>query len=57
MFDVLVYLFVFGFGLIMLLRLMRTIPSESDGPSPDASAILGGQHPLAAGMPTEKDSP
>ena len=54
---VLVYLFVFGFGLIMLLRLMRTIPSESDGPSPDASAILGGQHPLAAGMPTEKDSP
>ena len=54
---VVVYLFVFGFGLILLLRLMRTIPIEHDGPAPEASAILGGQRPLAAGMPTEADAP
>lgn len=54
---VVVYLFVFGFGLILLLRLMRTIPIEHDGPAPETSAILGGQRPLAAGMPTEADAP
>ena len=52
-----VYLFVFGFGLILLLRLMRTIPTAHDGPGTEASAILGCQRPLAAGMPTEADAP
>jgi cytochrome d ubiquinol oxidase subunit I len=48
---VLVYLFVFGFGLVLLLRLMRTIPTPHDDPAPEASAVLGGQRPLAGGIP------
>ena len=54
---IVVYLFVFGFGLALLLRLMRTIPIEHDGPAPEASALLGGQRPLAAGIPAEGEAP
>ena len=54
---VVVYTFVFGAGLILLLRLMRTIPSPHEEPRitappdqpADSVALLGGQRPLAAG--------
>jgi cytochrome d ubiquinol oxidase subunit I len=65
---VLVYTFVFGSGLILLLRLMRTIPDPHDevqirtpaGESDDSVTLLGGNRPLAAGTrsqdPVVRDS-
>ncbi len=52
---VVVYSFVFGSGLILLLRLMRTIPGSEpqiDAPPGEAAesvALLGGNRPLSAG--------
>jgi cytochrome d ubiquinol oxidase subunit I len=54
---VLIYSFVFGSGLILLLRLMRTIPDPHGevqiktpaGESDDSVTLLGGNRPLAAG--------
>ena len=62
---IVVYSFVFGAGLILLLRLMRTIPAPRDDahifapPSdpPEAAALLGGQRPLAAGTRKEGSTP
>ena len=58
---VVVYCFVFGAGLILLLRLMRTVPALHEEPRinpptgepAEAVALLGGNRPLAAGTQSD----
>lgn len=61
----LVYLFVFGMGLMLLLRLMRTVPAMDADPSilppphepGEAVTLLGGKRPLAAGTHSTGGTP